>query len=76
VEADIVAGNARLGAKQDEEVWEGKVSSWNKKVEELDSMRVIPPKVDIEKREYTVYRWYPGRAVETANDNAVGAELG
>jgi hypothetical protein len=35
----------------------GKVSSWNKKVEELDSMRVIPPKVDIEKREYTVYRW-------------------
>jgi hypothetical protein len=29
VEADIVAGNARLGAKQDEEVWEGKVSSWN-----------------------------------------------
>jgi hypothetical protein len=54
VEADIVAGNARLGAKQDEEVWEGKVSSWNKKVEELDSMHAIPPRVDIEKREYTV----------------------
>jgi hypothetical protein len=36
VEAAIVAGNARLGAKQDEEVWEGKVSSWNKKAEELD----------------------------------------
>jgi hypothetical protein len=29
VEADIVAGNARLGAKQDEEVWEGKASTWN-----------------------------------------------
>jgi hypothetical protein len=36
VEADIVAGNARLGAKKDEEVWEGKVSRWNKKVEELE----------------------------------------
>jgi hypothetical protein len=54
VEADIVAGNARLGAKKDEEVWEGKVSRWNKKVEELDEKYVIPPKVDIEKREYTV----------------------
>jgi hypothetical protein len=54
VEADIVAGNARLGAKQDEEVWEGKVSKWNKKVKELDSMHDIPPKVDIEKRECTV----------------------
>jgi hypothetical protein len=54
VEADIVAGNARLTAKQDEEVWEGKVSSWNKKVEELDSMHAVPPRVDIEKREYTV----------------------
>jgi hypothetical protein len=32
------------------------VSSWNKKVlvEELDSVHVIPPKVNIEKREYTV----------------------
>jgi hypothetical protein len=30
MEADVVAGKARLGAKQDEEVWEGKVSSWNK----------------------------------------------
>jgi hypothetical protein len=37
VEADNVAGSARLGAKQDEEVWrEGKVNGWNKKVEELD----------------------------------------
>jgi hypothetical protein len=57
VEADIVAGNARLGAKKDEEVWDGKVNRWNKKVEELDSMQVIPPKVDIEKREYTQCRW-------------------
>jgi hypothetical protein len=47
VEADNVAGGARLGAKQDEGVWEGKVSSWNKKVEELDGKYVIPPKVDI-----------------------------
>jgi hypothetical protein len=73
VEADIVAGNARLGAKQDEEVCDGKVRRWNKKVEELDSVHVIPPKVDIEKREYTV-PLAAGRAVETANNNAVGAE--
>jgi hypothetical protein len=77
VEADIVAGNAKLGAKQDEEVWEGKVSRGNKKVEELDSMHDIPLKVDIENREYTLqYYSTAGKAVETANNNAVGAELG
>jgi hypothetical protein len=69
VEADNVASNARLGAKQDEGVWEGKVSSWNKKVEELDGR-----KVDIEKGIHS--RSTTGRAVETANNNAVGAELG
>jgi hypothetical protein len=58
VEADNVAGDAiRLGAKQDEEIWEEKVSRWNKRVEELDRMHDLPPKADIEKREYTVYRW-------------------
>ena len=46
--------DARLGAKQDEEIWEEKVSRWNKRVEELDRMHDVPPKVDIEKREYTV----------------------
>jgi hypothetical protein len=54
VEADGVAGNARLGAKKDEEVWDEVVRRWNNKVEELDSVHVIPPKVRIAKREYTV----------------------
>jgi hypothetical protein len=65
-----------LGAKQDEEVymWEGKVSSWNKKVERSYSKHVISPKVDIH-REEGVHS-AAGRSVETANNNAVGAELG
>jgi hypothetical protein len=54
VEADGVAGNARLGAKKDEEVKDEEVRRWNNKVEELDSVHVIPPKVNIAKREYTV----------------------
>jgi hypothetical protein len=41
VEAGIVAGDARLGAKKDEEVWDEKVSRWTKKLEELDSVHVI-----------------------------------
>jgi hypothetical protein len=43
-----------LGAKRDEEIWDERVNRWNKRVEELDSMHDVPPKVDIEKREYTV----------------------
>jgi len=54
VEADGIAGDARLGAKRDEEVWDEEVSRWNSTVEELDSMHAIPPKVDIAKRVYTV----------------------
>jgi hypothetical protein len=35
----------------DEEVWEGKVSRWNKKVEELDRTHDVPPEVDIHREE-------------------------
>ena len=31
-----------------------RVNRWNKRVEELDRIHDVPPKVDIEKREYTV----------------------
>ena len=54
VEADGIAGDARLGAKRDEEVWDEEVRRSNSTVEELDSMHAIPPKVDIAKRAYTV----------------------
>ena len=47
MEADGIAGDARLGAKRDEEVWDEEVRKWNSTVEELDSMHVIPPKVAI-----------------------------
>jgi hypothetical protein len=35
-------------------MWEERVSRWNKRAEELDRMHDVPPKVDTEKREYTV----------------------
>jgi hypothetical protein len=35
VEADGIAGDARLGAKKDEEVWDEEVRRWNSTVEEL-----------------------------------------
>jgi hypothetical protein len=74
VEADGIAGDARLGAKKDEEVWDEEVRRWNSKVEELDSMHAVPPKVNIAKKGY-IYG-AADRGVETANNNAVGAELG